>query len=68
MKWNKLPEKEPAFKQPLVLWFQIDSWGDGTLEEIKHSASGKEFIFHDKDGNPISDSVTHWGIPTKPKE
>lgn len=68
MKWNKLPDKEPAFQQALVLWFEIGSWGDGTLEEIKHSAGGKEFVFYDRDHNPIQEKVTHWAIPSKPKE
>lgn len=68
MKWNKLPEKEPFFQQALVLWFDVPSWAEGELVEIKHNSSGKEFIFHDSDGNMIEGKVTHWMIPTKPKE
>jgi len=68
MKWNKLPGKEPPFQQALVLWFEIPSWAEGILAEIKHNASGKEFIFHDSEGNVIEGVVTHWTIPTKPKE
>lgn len=68
MKWNKLPEKKPPFMLALVLWFKEDGWIDGTLDEVRHTKVGEQFLFKDNQGDPIVTEITHWAIPTKPKE
>lgn len=69
MKWNKLADKEPPFDLGVILWSEgVDSWDVGVLTEIKQTSSGKEFVFTDHDSNTIDAIITHWGIPSKPKE
>lgn len=70
MKWNKLPEKHPPFKTKLAIWRKDDTWGEGQLDKIEKTESGKIISFSldsEEDGCTITDG-THWAIPTKPKE
>jgi hypothetical protein len=68
MKWNKLPEKQPPFNIPIIVWTKNDVWVDGNLQNVTEDEKGKHFTFlltGSKDSIP---DVTHWAIPTKPKE
>ena len=73
MKWNKLADKEPPFGVPLIIWRKApegEIWGEGMLEKIETTESGKLIIFNlatEHEGFTVTDA-THWTIPTKPKE
>lgn len=68
MKWNKISDKEPPLAINLVLWQKGNGWISGKLAEITINEKGKHFSFVEDDHVPIQIEVTHWAIPTKPKE
>jgi hypothetical protein len=78
MKWNKLPAKQPPFETDLVGWrfantgtnavIKIDFWLPVVLKEVKESPKGKVFIFENQLTKDLLEDITHWAIPTKPKE
>ena len=66
--WIPLDGKQdPPFRESVLAINASDEWDKVELEEIKHHATGKTYIFRDMEGNSYND-FTRFMIIEPPKE
>lgn len=68
MNWQKLGPKEPDFNERVLFIDKDDNWWDGTLQEMKQTANGKEYIVTIGYEGHTFHNPTHFMRITTPKE